>query len=415
MTLELNHSQQSQASSIESAASRDFHRRPTSSHDSPPGSRSQTLRESTPSTSLSNQSSQQRVESLSPIHSSHVSESEKLYPNHGHSPSYPVESSAFQQPEIEESSHYKSPPKRTASGQVKSADNGHWASPKSDTKYGHSRNTSTASKASQVSDLSHELRTRLSYAMFKVQNGWQSHNLNELEAMTLPRNSPPSGVSQLQDAAGFPTSPAAHSQHPSEKLRSIQHSPPAVHSAYGHPHPHRVSTQLPSLSQPILNGISPQYSPHRGPSLAPPVDILSRNSRQSYATNIQPPHLDTTNLHQDVTRNLLSPSTSPSTPSRRPAPAIRTPSQKADAEKDAVETLMFMSSPGNSGYHPAFHGAITSPIRDTNTMSPTKRVGLTSPNPNRASAVGAGRLTTAADIDRVLDEMPNRYSSSDEE
>ncbi|KAL8653573.1 MAG: hypothetical protein Q9210_002012 [Variospora velana] len=384
MALELHQSQPSQASSVDSTATRDDGHRPISYQDSPPRSRSEQLRESTPTTSLSNHSSQQRMGSLSPLHIDGLAGS-GLHRRLSNSASFPVQDSPLQHTRIDTASPYTSPPKRTASGQAKWASEGHPSSPNGATRFGHSRHTSTASKASQISDLSHELRTRLSYAMLKVQNGWQSHNLNELEAMALPLTSPKSGTAQIRHAATSPPRDTAHSQH--------------------------------------LQGSPPRPSHHR-PSLEPPVDFRSRNSRQPHPSNVQPPHLDTMNVSRNATNGFLSP-IGLSTPPRRPAATTRTPSQKADMEKDAVQTLMFMSSPVNSGYHPAaLRAAATSPVRNSNTqdsmMSPTKRVDfalsgrdttMSSPNPGRAT----GRLTTAAEIDRVLDEMRNQYSSSDED
>ncbi|KAI4188961.1 MAG: hypothetical protein LQ346_005207 [Caloplaca aetnensis] len=418
MALDLGPSQQSQASSTESMTSREHDRQHVSYEDSP-SSRSQNLRESTPSTSLSDDSSQERAGSLSSVHASNASnasETGKLHIRSSNSPLHLGQILRSRTINPVDSPPRKSPLKRTASGQVKPGESEHWAPSASVKLHGHSRNTSTASKTSQVSDLSHELRTRLSYAMFKVQNGWQSHNLNELEAMTLPRSSPSSGLSQLQHAAGVPPS-SQHSQYPAETSRYAQRSPPAMGSAYEQPALRQVSAQSPPLYHAMPNATSAPHSPHRGPSLAPPVDILPRTSHQLHSLNMQPPQLNTTNTYHNGASNLTSPTVptpTPLTPTRRPASSIRTPSQKADAEKDAVETLMFMSSPGNSGYHPAaFRASAMSPLRSNgSTRSPTKRTTFASPSMSKAPA---GRLATTADIDRVLDEMPDRYSSSDDE
>ncbi|KAL9017262.1 MAG: hypothetical protein Q9185_005427 [Variospora sp. 1 TL-2023] len=385
MAFELHQSQPSQPSSVDSTATRDDGHGPISYQDSPPRSHSEQLRESTPTTSLSNHSSQQRMGSLSPLHIDGLAQS-GLHRRSSNIASFPVEDSALQHTRICTASPYSSPPKRTATGQVKWASQGHPSSPNGATQFGHSRHTSTASKASQISDLSHELRTRLSYAMLKVQNGWQSHNLNELEAMALPQTSPTSGIIQIRHAAtSSPPRDTAHLQH--------------------------------------LQG-SPARPSHHRPSLEPPLDFRSCNSRQPHPSNVQPPHLDTMNVSRNNNNGFLSP-IGISTPPRRPSASTRTPSQKADMEKDAVETLMFMSSPVNSGCHPAALRAVaTSSARDPSTQdsitSPTKRGGfassgrdvtMSSPDPGRAT----GRLTTAAEIDRVLDEMRDQYSSSDED
>ncbi|KAI4095723.1 MAG: hypothetical protein LQ344_001440 [Seirophora lacunosa] len=410
MALELHQSQQSQASSIDSATSRDDGHRPVSYKDSPPRSRSQQLRESTPLTSLSNQSSQHRTLSLSPVHLNGQPES-GLHQPLGNDASCPVEHSASYHARIDTASPYTSPPKRTASGQEKWASEGQPTSPNSTTQSGHSRHTSTGSKASQITDLSHDLRTRLSYAMFKVQNGWQSHNLNELEAMALPRTSPISVMAQLHHAA---TSPPRNS--PPRPPMALPTKSPLFHQpeAAGQVFLQKQATG-PNQKRSLSN-----YDLHHRPSLEPPVNFLPRNSDQLDPSPAQLPHLDTTNVCRNGTNGFLSP-IGLSTPPRRPAAATtRTPSQKSDMEKDAVETLMFMSSPVNSGYHPsAVRATATSPARNprtnNSTMSPTRRVNFTSGRNTMSPPPNASRLTTAAEIDRVLDEMRDRYSSSDED
>ncbi|KAL9029520.1 MAG: hypothetical protein Q9196_002247 [Gyalolechia fulgens] len=396
------------------------------------------LRDMTPSTSLSNQSSQERVESLSPLYQDGTGRSGHVQARFNHSRQDSIETPSSCALSTDGDSPRKSHArKRTASGEVKGFGKNHGPALKDATQNGHSRNTSTASKTSQVSDLSYELRTRLSYAMFKVQNGWQSHNLNELEAMVRPQSSSSSTLPQLQRPTPSPTSPTTRLQHPSKELRATQGSPPGPHAAHKPPQPlepcYTPSFHHADIADGVLrqnratpsnqNPNSAPHSPYRGPTLAPPVDILPRNARPLYASNAKLPSLNTNSiLHKNTVDPYLpsSRSTAPSTPPRRPAAAIRTPSQKAAMEKDAVETLMFMSSPGNSGHHPASYGT-NSPVPNNTAISP-KRVGFapatSRPNiqsPLMSQPLEPAKLATAADIDRVLDEMPDRYSSSDDE
>ncbi|KAL8719446.1 MAG: hypothetical protein Q9225_003551 [Loekoesia sp. 1 TL-2023] len=439
MAPELNHSQQSQSSSIESPVSRASGRRPISKEDSSPRSHYHFLRETTPSTSLSNQSSQERAGSVSPVYPDGASESERMPADLCHDRQYPPEKSSPRAANMEcDPSQKLQASKRTLSGQVKASGNHQWASSEGAGHPGHSRNSSTASKISQVSELSHDLHTRLSYAMFKVQNGWQSHNLNELEAMAIPKTPPSSTISQMQRIAASPTLPTTHPQHHAKKLQNMQGSPLGSRIAYEPPNPQeplhspRFQRNSPAdeafrqghATQNVQKYSSPQGSPYRGPTLAPPADILPRNSRSFHASNAQLPSLKTSNLPHNAPVSTLSPS-DPSivsaTPPRRPAPTIRTPSQKAAMEKDAVETLMFMSSPGNSGCHPAFHNTTSPMSNHTVNMSP-KRATFASATDNRnlpasnaSQPLNAAKLSTAAEIDRILDEMPDRYSSSDDE
>jgi hypothetical protein len=53
----------------------------------------------------------------------------------------------------------------------------------------------------------------------------------------------------------------------------------------------------------------------------------------------------------------------------RPAPKLRTPSQTAAQEADAVETLLFMASPNNSGHHPPSFTPVESSLRSAQLVS----------------------------------------------
>ncbi|KAI4243247.1 MAG: hypothetical protein L6R40_003615 [Gallowayella cf. fulva] len=250
--------------------------------------------------------------------------------------------------------------------------------------------------------------------MFKVQNGLQAHNLNELEAMASRKATPPPTLSQIQPSVFPSTFSATQSPHsPGKVYSNLPLTPNGPRSAH----------QYPQLQHSFLSP-SPQDvhvgEVYRGPILAPPVDILPGTSRRPRADNMQRPRLNTTNAHPPGSNDLLSPmgsATTPATPPRGPASTVRTPSQKSAMEQDAVETLMFMSSPGNSGYHPAFHAPM-SPLPKHSITSPS-RVDFASygarPPPNANKVVHAARLGTTAEIDKALDEMPDRYSSSDED
>ncbi|KAK2789995.1 hypothetical protein FQN52_005805 [Onygenales sp. PD_12] len=139
------------------------------------------------------------------------------------------------------------------------------------------------------------------------------------------------------------------------------------------------------------NGKDSTYLPpasianNKHPRLAPPADIVSGNgnttrrrpnpndallqnahTNRNYSPRDQPdgqPSASSTQTN-GTTTSLPIPDTPPQfqtqssyqslTPSTNvpPIPKLRTPSQNALMEKDAIETLLFMSSPENSGYHP---------------------------------------------------------------
>jgi hypothetical protein len=120
---------------------------------------------------------------------------------------------------------------------------------------------------------------------------------------------------------------------------------------YQSPSQHAFRVGLPS-SQP--NG--DKHHPHLAP--AAPIETSRRNRRSS--SQRDPPSLLSTH-HGGKSRSDLGPGARyPSTPR---AGILRMPSQQA--EKDAVDTLLFMSSPNNSAYSaPTAHPtAQPSPLR----------------------------------------------------
>ncbi|KAL8803087.1 MAG: hypothetical protein Q9182_003400 [Xanthomendoza sp. 2 TL-2023] len=414
MTPELHHSQQSHSSN-ESTVSHLSALEPLSNNAYRPASRDRSIRVITPSTSLSDPSSQEGTGSTSPTRENDTDQSPSFKSVISNTPSHSLHKQTACPTSVK--SHLPNishAHKRTASGEVKRPGPSQPSSPDGPSQYSHSRNTSTASKSSQVSELSNDLRTRLSYAMFKVQNGLQSHSLNELEAMALRIPTTPSALSPLSPSIQSPTYRATHSPYSTEKAHSRQpispNGPRLAHQSQQSNHP--LASTPPEDAR--------AGDAHYGPKLAPPVDFIPATSRRSRADNIQPPRLDTRDVHGNNKHDRLSPlptSTTPATPPRKPASIHRTPNHKSTMEQDAVETLMFMSSPGNSGYHPAFHSPI-SPLPKHSMTSPN-RGEFTSygsrPPSNGRTAVSAPRLNTTAEIDRALDQMPDQYSSSDED
>ncbi|KAL8905515.1 MAG: hypothetical protein Q9171_006639 [Xanthocarpia ochracea] len=419
-----NNSQQSHSSSNDSILSHASGWKATPKSPLHPVSPDQNARETTPSTSLSNSSSQDRAGSISSLHEVGISQSPTLEPNIANTSSYSLLENQMSRP-MSVQSHLRNgthAPKRTANGEVKSSGQSQQSSPDGTSQYSHSRHTSTASRSSHISDMSNDLCARLSYAVFKVQKGLQSHSLDQVEAMALQRTTPPTGTSQRQPAIYSPSSTfrATNSPYSPEKTNSMkQSSPDGLRPAY-HPQQPYNSFRPPSSQDSGLDRTSwqstastvtfenapSQRSPYRGPTLAPPADILPRNSRRPRPNNLQQPQLDTRGLHGNGINGMLSPmdtSITPSTPPRRPTSNTRTPNPKSAEEQDAVETLMFMSSPGNSGYHPAFHAPMSPP--------PPKYSNTNNPRQHISSA----RLSSTADIDRVLDQMPDHDSSSDED
>ena len=160
-----------------------------------------------------------------------------------------------------------------------------------------------------------------------------------------------------------------------------------------------------------------------GPSLAPPANIVARAPRRSDTLRKQPPPLRT------LRTNDLGTNSAPVTPPPKIQSKIRTPSQQAEVEKDAVETLLFMSSPGNSDYHPSGAFART-PLRHHFERQADKTDNLGFPRPDQARgrrekpglsyaqhlrSPARKRPLSNAEMDKILDEMPDVSSSDDGE
>lgn len=259
--------------------------------------------------------------------------------------------------------------------------------------------------------------------MVKVQNGWESRNLSELETLTSnsARTSP--AISPITASLHPPRSRPTFSTTQSTVVdRPIfAQSPRRTDNAQQHYHT-GASDLDHAFQQPRRSPVSAEGSrtyesfwrehsdpslhsqpANAYPSLAPAADIMSRHERPQP----QPPRLQTTN-------NPPSSYCSPSTPSHssyaRPKP--RTPSQNAAMEKDAVETLVFMSSPNNSGYSRPQRSEQLLGTSLKNQVGERSKIMLA--NKGVRSINGAGRRAmTDGDVDRILDEDSEGESSSE--
>lgn len=262
--------------------------------------------------------------------------------------------------------------KRTADGQVKHA---HSASPTSPQFRSHSRTTSAVSNASVASSrigevgyihysslhvtnivqISAELKARLSYAMVKVNNGWQSNSIDEVESMASQAGSPTSSTSTLHGRRNLtsPRTAIANIQGLTATIIPSTSSTPAPPGDFDlYSRSDQPSRTYESFWRDHSINLPSQRYPHTSPppskSLAPPADIRPTPiSRRSGTPKFSRPP---TIAGQGSNSSLHSPN--PRTPNRGPHrenPVIQTPTQKTLQEQDAIETLMFMSSPGNSG------------------------------------------------------------------
>ncbi|KAL4739280.1 hypothetical protein BDV11DRAFT_215315 [Aspergillus similis] len=240
-----------------------------------------------------------------------------------------------------------------------------------------SQSTGVGSRGSRIAALSVQLRTRLSYAAARIEKARQSQSQYQSPTGLLQKNSstpilsvetlsrtgqPPMGELGDQFETGSPDgttvsapdAPAASSRHPFDG---------AIRQTLN------TTSDIYSQQQPDLNKYAERPPELRPPSrLAPPADIdPGRVNRQRRRPNpndpSNPSRYTPFPLHRrgrsqqefvietEVTRVPETPPLCPSNHHGIPFHKMSDNSQSSSMEQDAIETLLFMSSPGTSGYH----------------------------------------------------------------
>jgi hypothetical protein len=221
--------------------------------------------------------------------------------------------------------------------------------------------------------------------MVKVQNGWQTRSLDEVES--LASQSPRSTVSGFQH----------FHDHPVLSPRTVMSRKYHRESSESESSDSTVALENRGL---VNMAASPQVPILR--ALAPPVDIVPGSRRRPTPNAayhaVNGAHGQSRTLH-----------------TARPPTSQRTPSQNAAMEADAVETLLFMASPNNSGYNPPSHASQESSLRTaqmfSSQTSPLRtqfsQTSVTSPKKVAFSDTGSSGpvIDKAALIDRMLDEL----------
>ncbi|KAK5653258.1 hypothetical protein OQA88_9157 [Cercophora sp. LCS_1] len=280
--------------------------------------------------------------------------------------------------------------KRMADGSAKHARSKSSASPIRMGGHGHSRNTSTVSIASttgsRAGELSAELKARLGYAMVKVKHGWQSHTIDQVETLASQAGSPASSTSTIHLRNGSSASP----QLSTASHRGSNNTTPAT--GLSHQFPPRLSDH--GWRETYHSGLaaSPTSPVKISHALAPPVSI--QPSRQF--------HHPRRNSNPKLTPTFLSgsPHTGPNTPGQ-PSPYVaahRTPlidpmvfsPHQNVREKDAIESLLFMSSPGNSANLKHAFPSSSQPLPSTHSAS--QRTALPTSQPRKSLPTGRPTL-----------------------
>ncbi|KAM0483767.1 hypothetical protein ACHAPX_002263 [Trichoderma viride] len=222
--------------------------------------------------------------------------------------------------------------KRMADGEVKAGMVN--MSPIKGRGHGHSRNlsaVSVASTGSTIGELSAELKTRLSYAMVKVNFGWQGHSIEEVESMAASQAASPTSGSSTIRRHSSSTSPRLDVTAASAQVHRAQQS--AIRRKSDSPNlmSNKPSLAPPATIQPSLNAA--RSNPRRNSSPRYTPTMLSHSHSASPHTPAQPMVVDS---HQSLSQ-----------PAHMTDP-ILFPSHQNVREQDAMEALLFMSSPNNS-------------------------------------------------------------------
>lgn len=295
--------------------------------------------------------------------------------------------------------------------------------------------------------------------MVKVQNGWESRNINDLEThITSAQTSPVSTISTLRRPYE-PPRPGSSSTQPDRSsvgfMQSSERStatatPEYVSTAphqhtgtagldYAYPQPHSATQSPPSAnsgrtyesfwrehshsnsnqpSGPVTASSSAART--ATPSLAPPANITPRaptRRLQPISTSHHPPRLQT---GPSTPHAAIALTTMPATPPPLPSSQSKLRAPNTAEDMDAIETLVYMSSPKNPSYNPSPQQSQTvlpkTPLRnymDSSVGLVRAERGRERDDPVEMTKRGP-RLKTEADVDRLLDEM-GEGSSSDEE
>jgi hypothetical protein len=276
--------------------------------------------------------------------------------------------------------------KRTASGHIKTTSTASISLNSVITNGRSTRRDSTSSTGSRASELAASLRTRLSYAMAKVQHGWEHKSIGEVEQLATRKTSTHRHSISL---VGRPTSRHGFGQSAPQYF---------IHEPYG------SATHDSTTSPPSKRHSNSHVSHRRGLSLGqsiqlqPAADIRpTTGSRMHY---YPPPPLK----HASS----MSPPRTPAQRQPRRPPTIRTETQTAEAERDALQALFQLGSPrtaqGTSFFPAASQStsAQTSPLR-SEFPTPRRVAFARSDSDNSSMRPSSSESSLQEARDRIMD------------
>ncbi|KAM3423698.1 hypothetical protein BST61_g1110 [Cercospora zeina] len=280
--------------------------------------------------------------------------------------------------------------KRTASGHVKNASSIHTSPCRVQFPGRESRRESVSSSGSKAGEIAATLKARLGYAMAKVHNGWEHKSLAEVEQLAAQRHRsrtsasqidhPRPGTSGLSNGA---SKMSGYDQH-GRTMMDMTEAPPSKRTSgnYSQYQAH-VQSHLQQSQQHFA------WQSTMPPRLQPAPDIRPTSSQRggAFAGPILHP------LPQHVSNAMSPPRTPISAASPQRPPTIRTQTQTAEAERDALQALFQLGSPHTSvGPHIPRTGTATTNSSQSQ-MSPARQPDLT---PRHAPFVRSESASTSS-------------------
>lgn len=250
--------------------------------------------------------------------------------------------------------------------------------------------------------------------MLKVNHGWQSHSIDEVESMASRAASPTSSHSTLHGRQELSASPRVN-------IARYQPASAATTASSGYS-PATYESFWKEGQRPSQTSLSPPAPAQHPPALAPPAAIQPSRPAGS--------HNPRRNSNPRYTPTLLSHShsASPHTPGQQPSNA--TPNQRLGRtplidpilfsphqnvrEQDAIESLIFMSSPGNSAnMKHNYSQSVASGLPGRHALPNSQpRKSLPSQRPAQQKRVGfeksPGGMTAVSDMDVDVDSPQSR-------
>lgn len=223
--------------------------------------------------------------------------------------------------------------------------------------------------------------------MLKVQHGWQARTIDEVETLASRGGSPASSNSTI---------PAGATSSASPQIQTSSNVPATQNTHSGGMPPPQTDWPRSSASPGPHSTISTSARgarPQDIPTLAPPVAIephhSESNARRNSNSKYTPAFLGVKS-HQDGPQGSNLPSLQVPAENRNlrvaADPMVISPTHN-NREKDAMEALLFMSSPGNSanlkGHFPTSQPV--APLRVGSSLQSTQRTALPTSAPKRKS------------------------------